>query len=95
MRDKNFSLEFRSFSTQARKFLAQTGWDRPRKRKKKFWTRILFRPNPSQKIPKKIAKKIQKIKKVNSGFISIQKGLREAEKERKKILIPNFVPTQP
>ena len=39
---------------------------------------------PSKKIPNKIAKKIQKIKKLNSGFISIQKGLSEAEKERKK-----------
>ena len=30
---------------------------------------------------KKIAKKIKKIEKVNSGIISIQNGLREAEKE--------------
>ena len=29
-------------------------------------------------------KKNQKIKKVNSGIISIQNGMREAEKERKK-----------
>ena len=34
---------------------------------------------------KKKSKKIQKIKKVNSGIISIQNGLREAEKERKEI----------
>ena len=34
---------------------------------------------------KKKSKKIQKIKKVNSGIISIQNGLREAEKEIKKI----------
>ena len=33
---------------------------------------------------KKNCKKIQKIEKVNSGIISIQNGLREAEKERKK-----------
>ena len=45
---------------------------------------------PSKKIPNKIAKKIQKIKKLNSGFISIQKGLSEAEKERK-----NFQPRIP
>ena len=32
---------------------------------------------------KKKSKKIQKIKKVNSGIISIQNGLREAEEERK------------
>ena len=34
---------------------------------------------------KKKSKKIQKNKKVNSGIISIQNGLREAEKERKEI----------
>ena len=34
---------------------------------------------------KKKSKKIQKIKKVNSGIISIQNGLRETEKERKEI----------
>ena len=34
---------------------------------------------------KKKSKKIQEIKKVNSGIISIQNGLREAEKERKEI----------
>ena len=33
----------------------------------------------------KKSKKIQKIKKVNSGITSIQNGLREAEKERKEI----------
>ena len=61
--------------------LAKTGWDRLRKREKKFQPRILFVTNPSKKIPKKI----QKIKKINSGIISIQNGLSEAEKERKKI----------
>ena len=34
---------------------------------------------------KKKSKKIQKIKTVNSGIISIQNGLRETEKERKEI----------
>ena len=34
---------------------------------------------------KKNSKKIQKIKKVNSGIISIENGLRETEKWRKKI----------
>ena len=37
-----------------------------------------------QENSKQNSKKIQKIKKLNSGFISIQKGLSEAEKERKK-----------
>ena len=39
---------------------------------------------PEQENYKQNSKKIQKIKKVNSGFISIKKGLREADKERKK-----------
>ena len=56
-----------------------------KKDRKKFYSQILFLPNPSEKIPKKKVKKIQKIKKVNSGIISIQNGLREAEKERKEI----------
>ena len=34
---------------------------------------------------KKKSKEIQKIKKVNSGIISIRNELREAEKERKEI----------
>ena len=40
---------------------------------------------------KKKSKKIQKIKKFNYGIISIQNGLREAKKERKKNLVPNSV----
>ena len=38
-----------------------------------------------KKFQKKKEKKIQKIKKVISGIISIQNGLRETEKERKEI----------
>ena len=40
---------------------------------------------PEQENSKKKSKKIQKIKKVNSGIISIQNGLREAEKDRKEL----------
>ena len=40
---------------------------------------------PGQENSEKNSKKIQKIKKLNSGIISMQKGLREAEKEKKKI----------
>ena len=40
---------------------------------------------PEQENSKKKSKKIQKIKKANSGIISIQNRLREAEKERKEI----------
>ena len=50
---------------------------------KKIYTRIPFILDPGKKIPKKIEKKIQKIKKVNSDIVSIQNGLGEAEKEKK------------
>ena len=39
---------------------------------------------PGQENSEKNSKKIQKIEKLNSGIISMQKGLREAEKEKKK-----------
>ena len=40
---------------------------------------------PERENSKKKSKKFQKINKVNSGIISIQNGLREAEEERKEI----------
>ena len=46
---------------------------------------------PELENSKKKSKKIQRINNVNSGIISIQNGLREAEKEVKKKLVPNFV----
>ena len=66
-------------------FLAQTGWDRPRKwKKKKKLDPNSVPTQPELENSRKNSKKIQKIKKVNSGVISIQNGLREAEKEWKK-----------
>jgi len=55
-----------------------------------------FRPylTRARKLKKKISKKIQKIKKHHFGIISIQTGMRYAEKEKKKI-VPNSVPTLP
>ena len=50
----------------------------------KFQTRIPFIVNPGKKIPKKIEKKNQKIKKPISGIIFRQNGMRQAEKEGKK-----------
>jgi len=48
------------------------------------------------KFPKKIAKKFNKLKKKTlSGNILSQNGIRWAEKEIKKILVPNFVHTRP
>ena len=46
------------------------------------------------KIPKKIEKKIKKIKKSLSRIIYCQNGRRMAVKERKKILVPNSVHTR-
>ena len=65
-------------------FFAKTGWDRPRKRKKILLPNSIL-TQPDLENSKKNSKKIQKIKKLNSGIISMQKGLREAEKEKKKI----------
>ena len=43
-------------------FFAKTGWDRPRKRKKKFYFRIPFILDRGKKIPKKIGKKLINLK---------------------------------
>ena len=60
------------------------GWDRQRKREKKIKTRIPFILDPGKKIPKKIEKKHQKIKKPISVIIFGQNGIRLAVKEREK-----------
>ena len=39
---------------------------------------------------KKNSKKFKKIKKLNSGIVSIQNGLREAKKEKKRNFVPNL-----
>ena len=57
------------------------GCDRPRKRKKKNLVPNSVQTRPELENSKKNSKKIQKNKKVNSGIISIQNGLRMAEKE--------------
>ena len=50
---------------------------------------------PELENSQKNSKKIQKIKKHHSSIISIQTGLRLAEKEIKKNSVTNFVPTRP
>ena len=55
------------------------------KEKKKILDPNSVSTQPKLENSKKNSKKIQKIKKFNSGIISIQNGLREAEKEIKKI----------
>ena len=56
-----------------------------RERVKKILVTNSGHTRPGKENSKQNSKKIQKIKKLNSGFISIQKGLSEAEKEKKKI----------
>ena len=75
-------------------FLAKTGWDRQRKREKKFSPEF-FHTRPEQENYEKNSEKIQKIKKPLSGIIFSQNGLRYAEKERKKKFSSEFVHTRP
>ena len=70
------------------------GCDRPRKRKKTISPEFRSNSTRARKFQKKIAKKIQRNKKHYSGVISIQTRMRQAEKEKKKILVPNSVPTR-
>ena len=64
-------------------FLAKTGLDQPRKREKKFSPNSVHTRH-GQENSEKNSKKIQKIKNLNSSISSMQKGLREVEKERKQ-----------
>ena len=63
-------------------FQAKTGWERPRKRKKKIIVPINSYPTCNKKFQKN-SKKILKIKKHYKGFSSNQNWLGKAEKERK------------
>ena len=63
-------------------FQAKTGWERPRKRKKKIIIPINSYPTCNKKFQKN-SKKILKIKKHYKGFSSNQNWLGKAEKERK------------
>ena len=64
------------------------------KERKKFQSQIPLILDPGKKIPKKIAKKLKKIKKPLSGIIFSQNGIRQVEKE-KKYLVPNSIHTRP
>ena len=50
---------------------------------------------PEQENSQKTSKKIQKIKKSLSGIIFSKNGMKYAEKEGKKTLVPNFIHTRP
>ena len=89
--EKNFSPEFHSYSTWGRKFrkkkqkkkknlfpalfLAKTGCDRPRKREKNLVPNYVH-TRPGEENSEKNRKKIQKIKKLLSGIIFCQNGIR-------------------
>ena len=64
-------------------FIAKTGWDRLTKREKNFSPEFRSYSTQARKF-RKNSKKILKIKKLNSGIISMQKGMKEAEKETNK-----------
>ena len=59
--------------------------ERGREREKKILVSNSVHTRPGQENSEKNSKKIQKIKNLNSGISSMQKGLREDEKERKKV----------
>ena len=56
----------------------------PKKERKKFYFRIPFKPDSGKKIPKKISKKFQKLKKPLSDINFCQNGMRSAEIVKKK-----------
>ena len=55
-------------------FLAETGWDRPRKREKILVSNSVY-ARPGQETSEKNSKKIQKIEKPLSGIIYSQIGM--------------------
>ena len=65
-------------------FFSQNGMRQAEKEKKKFYFRIPFKPDQGKKIPKKIAKNLEKLKKPLSDINFSQNGFRQAEKEKKK-----------
>ena len=83
---KNIAKKFKKIKTLfPALFLANTGWDRLKRREKNFSPEFRSYSTRARKFQKKNSKKIQKIKKVHSGIISIQNGMKETKKEKKKI----------
>ena len=62
--------------------------------RKKFYIRIPYVLDQGPKIPKKIAKKLKKLKKTSFRQYFSPNGIRQAEKEKKKMLLPNSVHTR-
>ena len=89
---KNFSPEFRSYPTRARKFQKnskkiqktqklhfgfisiQIEMKLAEKERKKFYSRIPFTLDLGKNIPKKIAKKIKKLKNLGPALFLSKKG---------------------
>ena len=65
------------------------------KEKKKILVANSVHTCPGQENFEKNSKKIQKIKKPLSGFISSQNEIRLAEKGEKKIIVPNSAHSRP
>ena len=65
------------------------------KGRKKIYPKFRSYSIPARKFQKKIAKKLEKLKKTLFGIIFIPNGMRKAVKERKKILVQNSVHTRP
>ena len=57
-------------------FLPKTGWDRPKKRKKKIYFRIPLTLESGKKIPKKITKKLKKLKNLFPTVFLAKTGFR-------------------
>ena len=73
---------------------SQNGMRQAEKARKKFQFRIPFILDPGKKIPKKIAKKFEKLKTSFRHYFQPKRDGIGREREKKK-LDPNFVPTQP
>ena len=65
------------------------------KERKKFYSRIPFILDPDKKIPKKIAKKIEKIKKTSFRHYFFTKRDEIGREREKKNLLPNSVHARP
>ena len=82
---KKIGKKFKKLKTTFRHYFQPKRDEIGRESEKKILVPNSVRTRPRQENSKKKSKKIRKIKKVNSGIISIQNGLREAEQERKEI----------
>ena len=78
---KKIAKKFEKLKTSFRHYFQPKRDGIGREREKKKFRPEFFPTQPELENSKKNSKKIQKIQKLNSGIMSIQNGLREAEKE--------------